>query len=243
MTCTSACTGVAPQSNFLLARYATNGDLDTTFNNNGTTRQIDVDYADIGYSLVLQPQGQGYEIVVGGYSASNGGVPYMAGGRVLSNGTGTEDEFKSYDFGTTSVSPGDQAWQLQVLTHDNNKIHAAGFHTKSGGPEFAIIQLCPEAGDSCSGAGPGGSGYGHPPPPNVAQVEPSGSVAPAPAIGPATSPQDSPAPPPHSPVAEPAAPPDGVPPPAKLREKVTDAVFAAWVAGPAWAPWEEDPLA
>jgi hypothetical protein len=130
-----------------------------------------------------------------------------------------------------------------VATYDGNKILAGGFHTKSGGPEFAIIQLCPEDDTSCSGAGPEGPGSGRPLPPNVAQVEPSGSVAPAGAVGPATSPQDSPAPPPPDLATEPAAPPDGASPPStSLREPITDAVFAAWVAGPAWVPWE-DPLA
>jgi hypothetical protein len=138
------------------------GQPDNNFggSNNGT-RVFDVDYANIGYSLVLQPQTTGDpKIVIGGYSASNGGTPYMAGGRVLPNGTGTPDKFQSNFSGTLGGSDGDQARQLQV--QNDNKILAGGFHTVQTGPYFGIIRLCKDTDQgSCSDSGaPSGGGGG-----------------------------------------------------------------------------------
>jgi hypothetical protein len=155
-----------PQSDFALARLTSAGQPDNNFggSNNGT-RVFDVNYANIGYSLVLQPQTTGFpKILIGGYSALSGGTPYMAGGRVLFDGTGTPDTFQSNFSGTLGGSAGDQARQL--LVQDDNKILAGGFHTVQTGPYFGIIRLCKDTDpSSCSASGPAGGGDDGSPPP------------------------------------------------------------------------------
>jgi uncharacterized delta-60 repeat protein len=156
-TCPSGCTGLTPQSDFALAGLSASGAVDYQL-------QFDVDYTDIANSVVLQPQTpRAPKVLIGGYSASAGGIPYMSGVRVNEDGTGTPEPFRSNFH--KSVSPGDQAGQL--LVQDDNKILAGGYHTKSNGPGFGIIRLCSEPDQaSCSEDMAQVS-----PPPGVVQVD------------------------------------------------------------------------
>jgi uncharacterized delta-60 repeat protein len=168
-TCPGGCNGLTPQSAFALARLTPSGELDYQ-------RHIDVDYTNIGYSVTLQPQALGDpQIIIGGYSAASGGIPYMAGVRVRYDGMGTPAPFRS-NFDTPSVSPGDQAWKLRV--QDDNKILVGGVHTQANGPGFGIMRLCQDPDEaSCSG-GSSSSGGGHddsaaPPAPDAVVVNPA----------------------------------------------------------------------
>jgi uncharacterized delta-60 repeat protein len=205
-TCPAGCSSLTSYSHFALARLLSNGAIDTTFGDaippNGK-RVFDVDYANIGYSVVLQPQTLGDpKIVIGGYSASSitGAIPYMAGGRVLFGGTGTPDMFKSSFIGASGPD-GDQARELRVQS--DNKIVAAGFHTMSGGSDFAIIRLCEDPDPSTCSSGnipSGGDRQGTQPPtaPDpglVASITLPALAVPTDIPSPVTAVQESPAPP------------------------------------------------
>jgi hypothetical protein len=163
-TCPIACAAGddSPESDFALARLELgNGDLDS-FDGDGK-RDFSVGYTDVGYSIILQPQpAPGFpKLLIGGYSATNdGGTPFMSGGRILFDGSGTPDTFRSA-FGGIGTR-GDQAWELRVQA-SNNRIVAGGFHTRgvqNGGPTFAALRICKDpAEDPCDASGiPSGGG-------------------------------------------------------------------------------------
>jgi uncharacterized delta-60 repeat protein len=195
VTCEDDCpeigaTDRTPESDFAMARLESDGDLDTSFGTSGL-REYDVEYTDIGYSMVLhQLPSQNPMIVIGGYSAENDSTPYMSGARFVFGGTGTPDEFRS-DFSGSSGLNGDQAWELRVQPSDL-RIVAGGIHTSSGSPTFAAIRLCKQPGeDPCedpeSAPTPGGNGGFNP--------EPGASIADRRIPGASKGAPDSPAPP------------------------------------------------
>jgi hypothetical protein len=252
-TCLTACTGVTPQSDFALARLLTDGTPDTTFGLSANGKRVfDVAYANIGYNVVLQPQTTGDpKIIIGGYSASSGGTPYMAGGRLVLDGIGTPDTFQS-NFSGTSGPDGDQAWQLKVQPIDN-KILAGGFHTQSTGPVFGIIRLCKDTDQSsCTGGSTasGGDREGTQPPagPDAGAIVSAGQQAVALAANlpaPVRVVQESPAPQVPNAVAAPEADTTGAYQPAiTMQNTVTDAMFApsGLPSRSAPMPLEEDPL-
>jgi uncharacterized delta-60 repeat protein len=168
-TCPLGCTGLTPQSDFALARLTSTGNLDTGFHSNGKLT-FDVGIANIGYSLAFHtlPGDQNPRIVIGGYSyPSVTSAPYMAGGRVVYDGSLPPDTFQSSFAGTPIGSDGDQVRQLAV--QDDNKIVAGGFHSRTSPalPDFAAIRLCPTPdGSNCSGGNiaSGGDRQGTQPP-------------------------------------------------------------------------------
>jgi uncharacterized delta-60 repeat protein len=169
-TCPSGCTGHTPQSDFALARLDSSGNLDNHFHSNGKLT-FDVGIANIGYSVDFQtlPPEQNPRIVIGGYSyPSVTSAPYMAGGRVVYDGSLPPDTFQSSFAGTPIGSDGDQVRQLSVQPSDN-KIVAGGFHSRTSPalPDFAAIRLCPTPdGSNCSGGNiaSGGDRQGTQPP-------------------------------------------------------------------------------
>jgi hypothetical protein len=162
-TCPGGCTAGddSPSSDFALTRLSlTNGDVDTGFDTDGM-RDFSIGHTDVGYSIALQDQAGSFpNLVIGGYSATNDGdTPFMSGGRVAFDGSGTPSIFRS-TFGGVRTR-GDQAWEVQV--QENDRIVAGGFHTRgvqNGGPTFATIRLCKNpTEDPCDASGmPSGGG-------------------------------------------------------------------------------------
>ena len=67
----------------------------------------DVAYADVGYSIVQQAiPNVDPKIVIGGYSATSGGVPYMSGGRILAVGQFAGRGAEEIDAHGLLVTPG-----------------------------------------------------------------------------------------------------------------------------------------
>lgn len=122
---------------FALARYTTNGALDTTFGTNGivTTNISGVD--DRAYACALQSDGK---IIAVGYSAAPGGGNPHRFALVRYTTTGTVDTtFGNRGIVTTSINGNNDQANACVIQPDG-KIIAAGY-TDAGGPwAFALVR-------------------------------------------------------------------------------------------------------
>ncbi|MCP4350252.1 MAG: hypothetical protein GY795_32655, partial [Desulfobacterales bacterium] len=115
---------------FALARYTSNGSLDSTF---GTDGKVTADFGghDIGRSVAVQPDGK---IVAAGYSETNGDFALV---RYTSNGT-LDDTFGSA--GKVTTSYGNYEGCLSVAVQADGKIVAAGFSHNGSVQDFAVMR-------------------------------------------------------------------------------------------------------
>jgi len=105
---------------FALARYNSNGTLDTNFNGNGKVTTIFNGYDDRSQSLALQSDGK---ILVAGY-ASNGYYDYFAVARYNPNGS-LDTSFNGSGKVTTHISSYDD-WGASVAVQGDGNILVAG---------------------------------------------------------------------------------------------------------------------
>jgi uncharacterized delta-60 repeat protein len=120
---------------FVVARYNSNGALDTTFDSDGTWKlDLGLGSTDIVTSVVIQPDGK---ILVGGY-----GTPTSATGRdfvvIRLTGTGTLDTTFDTD-GITSVPVSGTNLLNAIALHSDGKIIAVGSMGFASG--FMLAQL------------------------------------------------------------------------------------------------------
>jgi uncharacterized delta-60 repeat protein len=132
--------GTVSASDFFVARYTTDGVLDTTFNPGGGLAQGMV-VTDMGgtfdavYAVLVQPDGK---IVASGQS--NGAVfplaRYNTDGS-LDTGFGTGGKL-IYDFGST------HAWVNALAIQPNGKLLAAGLAQNGANDEFTVVRFTPD---------------------------------------------------------------------------------------------------
>ena len=124
----------AGTADFALARYNSNGSLDTTFSGDGKLTTSIGSGGDLGQAVTVQSDGK---IIVAGQSSSAGNnfgvVRYLADGTLDTsfNGTGIVDQ----NFGGSSD---DRA--IGVLVQSDGKIVVAGTSTIGGDYDFAIAR-------------------------------------------------------------------------------------------------------
>ena len=123
------------KDNFLLARYTTNGVLDSTFGTGGKVFAPIGTGSDVGEKLTIQNDGK---IVVAGFSY-NGSDYDFAVARFLINGT-FDTTFNSTGHATTPIGNGDdQAYGVQV--QNDGKIVIAGRSSNGGFYDFALARF------------------------------------------------------------------------------------------------------
>ena len=149
------------KDNFLLARYTTNGVLDSTFGTGGKVFAAIGTGSDVGEKLTIQNDGK---IVVAGFSY-NGSDYDFAVARFLTNGT-FDTTFNSTGHATTPVGNGDdQAYGVQVQS--DGKIVIAGRSSNGGFYDFALARFTANGilDTAFNGTGkvitPIGSGHGY----------------------------------------------------------------------------------
>ncbi|HKP52245.1 MAG TPA: delta-60 repeat domain-containing protein [Chloroflexia bacterium] len=122
-------------SNFLVARYHSNGSLDTSFDGNGM-QSIDFNSNDLAYGVAIQADGK---IVVAGFaSTSSNNSKDFAVARLNTNG-GLDTSFSSDGKVTTDFSGG-YDWANGVAIQSDGKIVAVGYATTSNGSDFALAR-------------------------------------------------------------------------------------------------------
>jgi uncharacterized delta-60 repeat protein len=138
-------------SDFFIARYETDGDLDTDFSVDGIV-VTDTGSSDESLeSVVLQSDGK---ILTAGYTDNAGFSYLMAVARYNTDGT-LDLTFSGDGIQTTAVgSSDDQATSIAIQT--DGKIVAAGFSDSGSGYEFAVVRYL----GSSSGGGSGGDNPG-----------------------------------------------------------------------------------
>ena len=143
--------GYAPvtSGDFSVARYNTDGSLDTTFNGTGKVTTDFFGGLDGARAVAIQSDGK---IVVGGF-ANNGATAGFALARYNSDGsldTSFNGNGKVFtDFGVTSVSSG-------LAIQSDGKIVAAGYVAQSGGlDDFAVARYNPNGSLDTSFSGDG----------------------------------------------------------------------------------------
>jgi uncharacterized delta-60 repeat protein len=136
---------------FFIARYNSNGDLDTDFSGDGIVT-TDNGSSDEGLeSVVVQSDGK---ILTAGYTDNAGFSYLMAVARYNTDGT-LDLTFSGDGIQTTAVgSSDDQATSIAIQT--DGKIVAAGFSDSGSGYEFAVVRYL----GSSSGGGSGGDNPG-----------------------------------------------------------------------------------
>ena len=127
---------ISGNQDFALARYNTNGSLDTTFDTDGKlTTDLGGNNEDVATSTALQPDGK---IVVAGYTNPTGGNYDFALARYHSNGT-LDTTFDSDGKLITDLGGPDDEAQSMALQPDG-KIVVAGFSNASGIYDFAMVR-------------------------------------------------------------------------------------------------------
>ena len=127
---------ISAGGDFALARYNTNGSLDTTFDTDGKlTTDLGGNNEDVATSTALQPDGK---IVVAGYTNPTGGNYDFALARYHSNGT-LDTTFDSDGKLITDLGGPDDEAQSMALQPDG-KIVVAGFSNASGIYDFAMVR-------------------------------------------------------------------------------------------------------
>lgn len=134
---------------FALARYNTDGSLDTSFDTNGT-QTTDFGGGDVAHDAVLQPDGR---VVVAGYSDQNS---EFALARYNANGS-PDTSFSTDGKQTTSFSDGDGATDTGygLAVQANGKLIVAGEHDPPTGDSFALARLNPDGSLDGSFSGDG----------------------------------------------------------------------------------------
>jgi len=135
-------------SDFFIARYKTNGDLDDTFSGDGIVT-TDIDSSDDGLnSVVVQSDGK---ILTAGYTDNAGFSYLMVIARYNTDGT-LDLTFSGDGIQTTAVGSSDDSATAIALQTDG-KIVAAGYSEYGSGFEFAVVRYL---GSSSGGGGSGG---------------------------------------------------------------------------------------
>jgi uncharacterized delta-60 repeat protein len=127
--------------NFALARYNSDGSLDTTF---GTEGETNIDFwgaQDYAFAIALQPDGK---ILAAGYAESFFSGIDFALARLNSDGL-LDDSFGSLGRITTDFF-GDNDAVLGLAIQPDDKILAAGFATASAGKDFALVRYNTDGG-------------------------------------------------------------------------------------------------
>jgi len=130
-------------ANFALARYNSDGTLDTTFGTGGkvTTGFVDTVFGPISgsaYSLLLQPDGK---IVLAGYANLKGGESFALA-RYNANGT-LDAGFGTGGKVSTDFDPSGQgsfAFAYSIALQQDGKIVAVGESTINGQRDFALAR-------------------------------------------------------------------------------------------------------
>ncbi|HJT98281.1 MAG TPA: hypothetical protein VJ696_08190, partial [Rhodanobacteraceae bacterium] len=136
--------GASPNTDFYVARFTADGELDTTFNFDGRTT---IDFGgidDVCTGLVLQSDGK---IVVGG-STSGTGVADFAVARLNADGTldtagfgaGTGKAVVAFDLGGSNFDFADAV----AIKADGKIVVAGEAATTANGFDFAVLQLNPD---------------------------------------------------------------------------------------------------
>src|SRR6476469_8904754 len=128
--------GDISDTDFALARYNSDGSLDTTFGNGGTLMTDFFGNEDDAFSVLIQPDGK----IVAVGSANNPASYYdFAAVRYLSNGT-IDETFGTSGTGTTDFGDQNFARARSAVLLPNGKIIAAGFAISQGGgvQNFAV---------------------------------------------------------------------------------------------------------
>jgi uncharacterized delta-60 repeat protein len=124
-------------TDFALARYNTDGTLDSDFSGDGKVT-TDFGGTDVANALVIQPDANNAnKIVAGGYSGSDFALArYNLDGSLDTNFSG--DGKVTTDFG------GDDGIDALAIQPDDNKIVAAGYSNYSGSYDFALARYLGE---------------------------------------------------------------------------------------------------
>jgi uncharacterized delta-60 repeat protein len=143
-------------SDFFIARYETDGDLDTDFDTDGIL-VTDTGSSDESLeSVVLQSDGK---IVAAGY-IDNAGIYLMAVARYNTDGT-LDLTFSGDGIQTTAAgSSEDSATSIALQT--DGKIVTAGYSDYGSGYEFAVVRYLGSSSGGGGGSGGGGSGGDNP---------------------------------------------------------------------------------
>jgi uncharacterized delta-60 repeat protein len=125
-----------PSWDFALARYNTNGSLDTSFNGTGKVTTAIGTIDDEAFALVLQPDGK---LVAAGYSYTGAATTYdFALVRYNANGS-LDTSFGGTGKVTTAVSPANESIAAIVLQPDG-KLVAAGSANNGTNDDFAVAR-------------------------------------------------------------------------------------------------------
>ena len=139
-------------SDFAIARYNTNGTLDTSFDTDGIVT-TDIASSDDGFnSVLLQSDGK---IVAAGYTDNAGFSYLMAVARYNTDGS-LDSTFNGDGIATTAVGSSDDSATAVAIQTDGN-IVIAGYSDSGPVYEFAIVRFL---GSSSGGGGSGGGGSG-----------------------------------------------------------------------------------
>ena len=135
---------------FALARYHSNGTLDTTFNGTGKVlTDLGATSSDTGYQIALQPDGR---ILLAGWSDA-GGTNDFALVRYNSDGS-LDTTFNSTGKVTTGIGTGADLG-ISVAVQSDGKILVAG-HSSTAGNNFAVVRYNANGSlDTSFGAGTG----------------------------------------------------------------------------------------
>jgi uncharacterized delta-60 repeat protein len=125
---------IATKRQFAVARYNTDGSLDTSFSGDGIQTTALGSDRDESFSVVLQSDGH---IVVAGYS-SNGSNNDFAVVRYTSTGS-LDTTFSGDGKQTTSIGSGNDV-AYSVVLQSNGKIVAAGYSRTGSNDGFAVVR-------------------------------------------------------------------------------------------------------
>jgi uncharacterized delta-60 repeat protein len=123
----------ATGNDFAVVRYSANGDLDSTFSEDGKTTTDLSGSSDIGYSVALQPGGK---IVVAGRSVT----PSYDFSVARYNPNGSLDSTFSEDGKTTTDFFGSQDEAIGVALQEDGRIVAAGWAYNGTSFDFALAR-------------------------------------------------------------------------------------------------------
>jgi len=147
---------------FAVARYNSNGSLDTSFDGDGKVRTPVGSSSDFAYSVALQPDGK---IVVAGYAYVSGGGYDFAVVRYNPNGS-LDTSFDGDGKVTTPIGTSDD-YGYSVAIQPDGKIVVAGYSYNGSNYDFAVVRYNPNGSLDTSFDGDGkvptpiGSGDDH----------------------------------------------------------------------------------
>jgi uncharacterized delta-60 repeat protein len=132
---------------FAVARYQTNGQLDTTFNSTGiVTSTLSTGVSDAAHAVAIDNNNK--ILVAGTVDRDFGVVRYTSAG-ALDNGFGTGG-LATVDFAGSN----DEGWDM--ITHSDNKILVAGFADTGSSDDFGLARFTPAGNlDTTFGGGDG----------------------------------------------------------------------------------------